>query len=281
MSIPAARRVLPTSAGPVHYVDTGGDGPVLVLAHGLLMNHRLWDRVLPQLAGHRCLLPTLPLGAHPEPMLPDADLSHRGVARLLGEFLRRLDLSDVTLVANDWGGAQFTVLEPGGDRVARLALVACEAFDNFPPGAAAGLLLPMRVPGGARLVMALLRTRFMRHDRRTFGSLTLRGIPDDILDEWFEPATRDVRIRRDLARFATCAPDAATLLGWSREMAAFRGQVLIVWADEDRLMPRDHGPRLAELFHDARLVRIPDSATAVPLDDPDTLAAHLRTFAAS
>lgn len=62
-------------AGPVEYVDTGGDGPVVVLTHGFPMDHRQWRKVLPHLEDMRCILPTLPLGAHRAPMRPGADLS--------------------------------------------------------------------------------------------------------------------------------------------------------------------------------------------------------------
>src|SRR3954470_22711445 len=116
-------------AGTIHYEDTGGGGPVVVLLHGLIMDHTQWRKIVPSLRGdYRCVLPTLPLGAHRTPMKPDADLTHRGIALLLGEFLAALDLTDVTLVMNDWGGAQFLVSEGKAERVGRLVMVACEAF---------------------------------------------------------------------------------------------------------------------------------------------------------
>jgi hypothetical protein len=52
-------------------------------------------------------------------MRPGADLSMRGLSRLVAEFLERLDLRAVTLVENDWGGAHLLVSEMGGERVAR------------------------------------------------------------------------------------------------------------------------------------------------------------------
>ena len=56
------------SAGTIDYVDTGGDGPVVVLVHGLLMDSSLWDAPVAELsADHRCVAPTLPLGAHRHP----------------------------------------------------------------------------------------------------------------------------------------------------------------------------------------------------------------------
>src|SRR5271169_5563363 len=94
------------SAGTIHYEDTGGDGPALLLSHGLLMDGTMWDEVLAELGpGYRVVRPVLPLGAHPEPMRDEADLTMSGIAGLLGELLERLDLDDATLLATDWGGA--------------------------------------------------------------------------------------------------------------------------------------------------------------------------------
>ena len=98
-------------AGTIEYIDTGGDGPVLVFLHGLLMDASLWDGVIADLAPrYRCIAPTLPLGAHNQPMGPDADLSLPGIARLVGELLDRLDLDKVTVVGNDTGGALVQLL---------------------------------------------------------------------------------------------------------------------------------------------------------------------------
>ena len=67
------------SAGTIEYQDTGGDGPVLVLLHGLMMDASLWDEMIAGLSpGHRCVAPTLPLGAHRHAMDPGADLSLPG-----------------------------------------------------------------------------------------------------------------------------------------------------------------------------------------------------------
>jgi len=125
------------SAGTIDYEDSGGDGPVVVLLHGLLMDHTLWSDVVQNFGGaYRCIVPTLPLGAHRHPVTDTADLSLGGLAGLVAEFLDRLSLQDVTLVGNDTGGAlvQMVILK-GNPRVSRIVLASCEAFDNFPPGA--------------------------------------------------------------------------------------------------------------------------------------------------
>src|SRR5689334_11329368 len=120
------------TAGTIDYEDAGA-GPALVLLRGLLMDASLWDDVVARLPGYRTIVPTLPLGAHGHPMRPDADLSPRGIADLVGELLDRLELEDVTLAGNDTGGALVQLLA-NHPRVGGIVLVSCEAFDNFPPG---------------------------------------------------------------------------------------------------------------------------------------------------
>lgn len=268
------------SAGPIDYVDTGGDGPVLVFTHGFPMNESQWRKVLPLLPGYRCVLPTLPLGAHRQPMKAGADLSQRGQALLLAELLERLDLTDVTLVMNDWGGPQFLVSEGRAQRVGRLVMVACEAFDNFPPKPARPMVALARIPGGTWLLMRMMRTKFFRHSPRAYGGLSKHGIPDDVLDDWFAPATRSKEIRRDLAKFATSAPSRAVLLDWSERLRGFDRPALVVWAADDRMMPAGHGRELANLLPHGKLVEIADSSTLIPEDQPESLADALVEFLA-
>jgi len=268
------------SAGTIDYIDTGGAGPVVVLTHGVPMSPTQWRKVVPLLSGYRCVLPTLPLGGHRIAMRPDADLTQLGVARLLGEFLERLDLRDVTLVLNDWGGGQFLVTErfDGSERVVRLVLVACEAFDNMPPGAAKLISVAAAVPGGVWLLLQLLRVRAIRDNRNAYGGMSVRGIPEDVLTDWFRPARDSRAIRRDFAKFATGTPRRTTLLACSERLRDFDRPALVVWATEDRFMPREHGPRLATLLPQGRLIEIADSSTLVPEDQPERLAEVLTEF---
>ena len=160
----------PTAAA-LMYSDTGGDGPVVVLLHGVLMNGTLWDTVVGGLGDrYRCIVAELPFGAHTTPMPDDADLSLPALATLIAEFLTEFDLYHVTLVCNDWGGAQLVISPGGTDRVANLVLVSCEAFDNYPPGLAGRLLCrTAALPGGTFLTAQLLRPRWIRHLPVTFG----------------------------------------------------------------------------------------------------------------
>jgi pimeloyl-ACP methyl ester carboxylesterase len=271
------------SAGTIDYEDTGGAGPAVLLVHGLLMDGVQWRHVVADLrADHRCILPTLPMGAHRRPMRPDADLSLRGLGRILTEFMDRLDLSEVSLCFNDWCGAQVMIADGGVERVGRLVLVSCEAFENYPPGLPGRLAgLAARMPGGVASARRMLLWRRVRQLPMFFGNMSKRGVPDDVMRSWLEPLTqRD--IRRDYRKYAgDTAAGKLDLLAATSALSSFDRPVLVAWATEDRIMPPEHARRLAEAFPNSRLVWIPDSYTLVPEDQPALLASHVREFIAS
>jgi pimeloyl-ACP methyl ester carboxylesterase len=264
------------SAGPIHFEDTGGEGSVVVLVHGVLMDAAAWDGVLQGLRSrHRCIAPTLPLGGHRKPMRPDADLSNEGLSRLLAEFLEHLGLSEVTLVLNDWGGAQLIAELNLDARVGRLALVACEAFDNFPPrGPGRRLARAARIPGGLAVLSTLCRLAITR--RIIAGSLASRPLPDDLVRQWLTPM-RNPGIRRDLRRFCRSVPLDGRR-NWSAGLTRFDKPSLVVWAEDDVMMPSEHGRMLVDLLPHAELVTMAKSRTLVPFDQPDALAHHLHRF---
>jgi pimeloyl-ACP methyl ester carboxylesterase len=271
------------ASGRIEYEDTGGGGPVVVLVHGLIMDGSLWRHVIDDLRpDFRCVAPTLPLGGHRQPMHADADLSMRGIATILGELIERLDLREVTLAMNDWGGAQLLIGGARDERIARLALCSCEAFDNVPPKGAARMLPHIaRVPGG--LAAALLPFRFDRLRRLpiTYGPLSKRPVPREVMDRWFGPVAENREIRRDLRKYVIgAAQGRRDLLAAADALRSFDRPALVAWASEDRLMPREHGRRLAELLPQRRLVEIEDSYTLIPEDQPAVLAAGLRELMA-
>jgi len=269
------------STGTIDYEDTGGDGPTLVLLHGLLMDASLWDGVIAELSrDHRCVAPTLPLGAHHRAMRPDADLSLRAIAQLVTELLGRLDLHDVTLVGNDTGGALVQLMACGDTaRVSRIVLASCDAFDNFPPGLTGKtLVLTGKLPPALfGLFMQQLRLRLLRRTPIAFGWLTKRG--DAATARWLKPVQRQRRIRHDTVRvLRAAATDKHLMLDAAKCLPDFDRPALIVWASQDRVMPLEHGRRLAGTLPQARLVEVADTYTLIPLDQPTALARIVRDF---
>jgi pimeloyl-ACP methyl ester carboxylesterase len=260
----------------------------VVLLHGVMMDHRQWSAVVERLrTTYRCVLPTLPLGAHRHPMRPGADLSLRGQARLVSEVLERLDLRDVTLCFNDWAAPQLMVADGLTDRLAAMVLVSCETAGNYPPGLPGRTLALLgRTPGGLTIALHALRLRWARRLPTTFGRMARYGVADDLVDAWISPALASHQVRRDLGRYVRSTRqgkrdlvDATAMLG------QFVRPVLVVWGAADRVMPREEGRRLAAAFPEGRFTTVPDAGTLVPLDQPAALATlidgHARSAAAA
>jgi pimeloyl-ACP methyl ester carboxylesterase len=272
------------TAGTVSYQDTGDPGPgpeprpVVVLLHGLVHDATVWREVVADLRrDHRCIAPTLPYGAHRTPMRPDVPLNPDAVNALVVEFLDRLDLREVTLVESDCGRAQ-TVAARHPERLARLVLISCEAFDNYPPGLPGKMILmAAKAPRGIALLARTLAFKPLRRLPVGIGALTKYPVPEEIVNGWLRPLLTDKAIRNDFRRY-NLGVRKSELLEAAQGLRTFDRPALVVWAMDDLMMPREHGRRLAELLPRGRLVEIEDSRTLIAEDQPERLASLLREF---
>jgi pimeloyl-ACP methyl ester carboxylesterase len=92
------------------------------------------------------------------------------------------------------------------------------------------------------------------------------------------PVLRDRRIRREVAQVLKGISPRHTQEA-ARRFGEFGKPVLIAWAPEDRFFPMEHAERLSRAFPDARLERIEDSWTYVPVDQPRRTAQLIADFA--
>lgn len=268
------------TAGTIDYEDTGGEGPPMVFIHGL-SDSRHWRKVVAELRDEfRCLSPTLPLGSHRRPMKPDADLSLRGMGRIVAEFIEALGLDDVTLCFNDWSCGQTMVADGLVERVGRLVFVSCETEDNYPPrGGGQAVVLFTRLPGGLAVFRAVLGSPRLRPLPIFYGPMTKVGVPDDLMREWLAPLKRP-EIRRDFRKYILDVRQGRRdMRAATPALAGFDRPVLVVWDEEGKMMPNAEGRKLAESFPDARLVTLPDCRTLIPEDQPEALGAEIRAFA--
>jgi pimeloyl-ACP methyl ester carboxylesterase len=266
-----------TTAGTIEYEDVGA-GPVVVLLHGLLMDASVYRGVTDDLArDHRVIAPTQPLGSHRIPMRPDADLSMHGQARIVADLLDALDLTDVTLVGNDHGAAQVVATEHP-ERLGRLVLTSQEAFDNLPPGLPGRMVgLAMKLPGGIALAARSLRVTTLQRQPTTFGWMTAKPVPKDVMRRWTEPILTIDGIARDLRTYVeTTSWDV--LAENAPRLAEFDRPALVAWSEHDRVMPAEHGRRLAELLPDARHTTIAGARVLSPLDQPQEVSRLVRAF---
>jgi pimeloyl-ACP methyl ester carboxylesterase len=269
----AVEREVEVAQGTVRVYEEG-EGPVLFFVHGLLVSHTLWELVVARLAdSHRCVTIDLPLGAHRTPMRPDADLSPRGLARMIADVMEQLDLGDVILVGNDTGGAlcQLVVAHhPEG--LAGLVLTTCDAYEHFPPPLIKGMLSLGRHPRVGHPFLRLGRFGLVREamiapvNKRRSAQRTRA---------WVAPLAEE-EIRRDVLRFLALIDNADTIAA-APALKRFGRPALVAWTKGDRIFPLEDGRRLASDLS-AQLEVIDDTRTFIPLDQPERLAELIRTF---
>ena len=272
-------KTLDLPAGRIRYADRG-TGPPLVFVHGLLVDGSVWEPVVEALErDHRCIVPELPLGSHRGAMKDDADLSPPGLAAIVGGVLDSLDLGDVTLIGNDTGGAICQLVATRHpERLGRLVLTPCDAYENFLPPAFRYLQVVARLPGGIAVLLQSMRPRAVRRLPIAYGRLAKHGLTNERTDRWVAPAMSDAGVRRDVVKVLRGISTRYTLEAAER-LREFERPALLAWAPEDRFFKLEHAQRLADALPHARLELVDDSYTFVPLDQPARLAELIREFA--
>lgn len=273
------RREIELPQGTIRYREAG-EGKPIVFVHGVLVDGRLWEGVVDRLADrYRCFAPDWPIGAHQIAMKPDTDLTPYGIADIIAAFLEKLDLSDVTIVGNDSGGAMSQVLVTRHpERIGRLVLTNCDTHENFPPGAFKAMPPLTRVPGGTSLIAAPFRIG--RVARAAVKPFAKTPIPDELVTSWMGPGiNKEVPgVRRDL-RKAMGGMNKRYTLEAAEKLRTSGLPLLLTWAPKDPYFPLEWAERLAGEVPNSRLVQIPDARTFVALDQPALLADEIAGFA--
>lgn len=270
------RKGIQLSAGAIRYREAGAGKPV-VFVHGYLVDGRLWDGVVDSLSDrYRCLAPDWPLGAQQVAMNPDADLSPAGIAKLIADFLAKLELEDVTIVGNDSGGAMSQVLvTTHPDRIGRLALTNCDTHENFPPGVFKAMPPLAKLPGGMVALSAPFRIGAVA--RRAFAPFARTRIPDELIASWMRPAVEDKAVMRDLKK-VTAGMNKRYTLAAAERLRGSQLPIRLLWAPGDRYFPISYAERLRDETANTEIVTIPNAKTFVPLDQPQRVADELARF---
>ena len=273
------RKEVKLPAGTIRYREAGAGRPV-VFVHGYLVDGRLWGGVVDRLSDRfRCLAPDWPIGAQQVAMNPDADLSPPGLARLIADFLDKLELEDVTIVGNDSGGAISQILVANHpQRIGRLVLTNCDTHENFPPGIFKAMPPLAKLPGGMLVLSAPFRIPAVA--RRAFAPFARTKIPDDLVASWMRPSTEDSAVMRD-AKKVTAGMNKRYTLAAAEKLRTSDLPIRLLWAPGDKFFPIKYAERLAGEVNNAEIVEVQDAKTFVPLDQPQRVADEIAGFVGS
>jgi pimeloyl-ACP methyl ester carboxylesterase len=256
-----------------------GEGPAVLLLHGIGDSSRTWLELIPRLArGHTVIAPDL-LG-HGASDKPRADYSVAAYANGMRDLLGVLDIERVTVVGHSLGGGvamQFAYQFP--ERTERLVLVSSGGVSRDVSPVLRALSLP-----GAELALQSLGLPLVRAQLGLLpwlAGLRGSGLAGDA---------------RDLLRIIDGFPDPTARAAFARTLRSavdWRGQVitmmdrcylaagmptLIVWGDRDPVVPARH----AQLAHDAMpgsRLEVFEGAGHFPFHaDPERFLSVLRQF---
>jgi pimeloyl-ACP methyl ester carboxylesterase len=259
-----------------------GEGPAVVLIHGITSSSRTWRAVMEGLAErHTVLAPDLP--GHGRSGKPRGDYSLGAYASGVRDLMAVLGIAKGTIVGHSLGGGiamQFAYQFP--DRLDRLVLV-----DSGGLGEEVSLALRAATLPGAEFVLPLMFSPVTRRAGRAAGwalgrvglqaSANTRGLFEG-MDSLGDSAARRAFIHTARAVIDPRGQriDARDRLYLSRDVPT-----MLVWGAKDRIIPLEHGRRAHELMPHSRFEVFPGAGHFPFNDDPARFVAVLSDFVAS
>ncbi len=255
----------------VHWAEMG-EGPPLVLLHGIADCHRTWRGVAPALAkSHRVLMPDL--AGHGLSGRPDASYTIDWHAQVIGAWLGSLGLEGVDVVGHSYGGgvAQWLLLEHR-ERVRRLALVA-------PGGLGREVVLGLRMCAIANTVERVGQP-FMAPFTRIGMRLAECGYDSEDIEllAWMNAMPGTARA------FARTVKDVIDWRGQRRHFLEHAHRVkelppiAIFWGDRDRVIPSRHGVTMLDMVAGTRLTHFDACGHFPHRQHEELFVRHLEEF---
>jgi pimeloyl-ACP methyl ester carboxylesterase len=114
-----------------------------------------------------------------------------------------------------------------------------------------------------------------------YGQMAHRPVPGELIRRWTEPVLSDPHIRRDLIAYCQGKFDKPALIRDTEALRRFQGGALVLWSPDNKVMPPQHGRRLAALIPRARYAEIPGAYVLSMLDEPEAVAQEMGAFLTS
>ncbi len=256
-----------------------GEGPVVLLIHGMAGSSRTWQEVMPRLARHYTVVAPDLLG-HGESAKPMGDYSLGSHASGLRDLLvGALGIERATLVGQSLGGGvamQLAYQHP--ELCERLVLAGSGGLGREVSWVLRLLTLP-----GAEYLMPVLFPRFVReHGDELSAFLHDVGVRAPHAAEMWrayasltEPENRHAFVR---TLRAVIDPGGQTVSARDRLYLARAVPTLILWGDRDDIIPVEHARAAHRLIPGSRLEVFEGAGHFLHVEEPERFAAALREF---
>jgi pimeloyl-ACP methyl ester carboxylesterase len=253
-----------------------GDGPPVVLIHGMVNSSKHWERVALQLADRYTVVAPDLIG-HGDSAAVRGDYSLGAHACSIRDLLTTIGIDRATVVGHSLGGGiamQFFYQFP--QRVERLALVSSGGLGHE----VSPLLRGAALPGATAGIWLVANSRVRAAIDRAGERMRARGSPKGVYLQAIARAMRP--LQEAAARQAFLQTLRAVIDVRGQHVSAvdrlyLLGELptLIVWGERDNTIPLEHGRAAHELIPNSRFVTLSKAAHFPNLEDPDGLAAAL------
>jgi haloalkane dehalogenase len=232
----------------MHYVDEG-EGASVLLLHGEPTWAYLYRKVIPEVAAvARCIAPDyFGFGRSDKPVERDW-YSYDTHFASLERFVDELDLRDVTVVMQDWGGPlgmRLAVERP--DRIARLVVMNTGIFSGRPPS-----------DTWLRFRDLVRRTGTNFQPGQLIRITCTTDLPDDVVAAYDAPfpepeSKTGVLMFPEQVPTEADHPSARTMLEVREKLRSWDRPALVFFGDSDPVFSTRVAERLAELIPGAEL----------------------------
>jgi pimeloyl-ACP methyl ester carboxylesterase len=257
-----------------------GDGPVVVLIHGVFGTGQSWKRLLSLLARDFTVIAPDLFGHRRSTMGGDYTLG--GHAGRLRDLFDLLELREATLVGHSLGGGvAMTFAYLWRERCEGLVLVSPGGFGPE----VSPILRALTLPGAERVLPAISAPWLLRNGERLVGRLSRMGVRSgpDLQKLWrgYVSLGEMAAQRAFLATIRTVVNSRGQTVSALERLPALAGiPMLLVWGARDPMIPIAHGEAAQQLLPGSRLEVFDQAGHAPHLTDPLRFAALLREFAA-
>jgi haloalkane dehalogenase len=245
---PFAPRYVEQDGLRMHYVDEGAGDPVLLL-HGEPTWSYLYRKVIPQLAPiARAIAPDYFGFGRSDKPVDRAWYTYDRHAASLARFVDELDLRDLTVVMQDWGGPLgFRLAVERPDRVARLVVLNTGLYSGRPPGET-----------WLRFRELVRRTGSDFEPGRLIQITCTTQLPDEVVAAYDAPfpapeSKTGVLMFPELVPDTPDHPSAQTMLDVRERLRSWTKPALVFFGDSDPIFSPRVAERLAELIPGADL----------------------------
>ena len=277
---PGQRVILPSGVG-INVIEEG-EGPAVVLSHGLPGSAYDWRALLPEIAdrGYRAIAYGRVGYGHSDPR-PAGDYTPEANARELNGLLEVLDLEEVTLVGWSYGGviAMLAALENPA-RIARIVLVGTGGPDS-----------PDAKPPEPPFLMTLMNSDPVLRWRAAVpstGVALMRAGSQMAFSGGPQPGWWLESLRANFERWETLMAYTGEMRGVAGASIdatfhpeAIRQPVLILHGDDDRAAPVEIGRYLHTVIPRSELIEIEGGSHMLPVTNAPAIADRIAAFAAS